>query len=202
MREPPDLRDLVGEDLPPEEFERLRRVDALLRRVPAPPTEVPATLTTSVVDLGRGRENPWTRRRVGIGLALAAAVSALAFGVGRWTSGNGFEDRYTVAMRPGAAAGDVSALIRVGERDAATGNWQLELNVAGLPRLPAGEYYVLWLAKDGRYAATCGSFSVGEGETTVRMTVSYRLRDYDTWVITRHRAEGEAPWLLQAPIRA
>ena len=45
MREPPDLRDLVGGELPSEELEQLRGVDAMLRRVPAPlgPWQKPIT---------------------------------------------------------------------------------------------------------------------------------------------------------------
>ena len=40
---------------------------------------------------------------------------------------------------------------------------------------PRGEYYSLWLEKDGEWAGTCGDFAVGEGETTVHMTVSYQF---------------------------
>jgi hypothetical protein len=57
---------------------------------------------------------------------------------------------------------------------------------------------VLWLAKDGKYAGTCGTFNVGAGTTTVDMTVSYRLSDYDAWVISQPK-DG-APWLLSARI--
>jgi hypothetical protein len=200
MREPPDFRDLVGEDLPPDELERLRRADALLRAVPAPPSEVPRTLTRSVARLPERGEAPWARRRLALGVALAAAFAAVSFGIGRWTSGDDFETRFTVAMQPTEAARDAAAVIRIGEQDEETGNWHLELDVSGLPKLRGGEYYDLWLAKDGEYAATCGSFSVGDGETTVRMSVSYRLSDYDDWVITKQPSPGEAPWLLSAPI--
>ncbi|HEX2044358.1 MAG TPA: anti-sigma factor [Gaiellaceae bacterium] len=202
MREPPDFRDLVGDDVPPEELERLARADALLRRVPAPPAHVPESLTRSVARVAESPEPAWPRRRLALGLALAAALAALSFGVGRWTGDEGFETRFTVAMQPTENARAAAAVIRVGERDDASGNWQLELEVSGLPPLARGETYDLWLAKDGEYAASCGTFSVGEGETTVRMTASYRLSEYDTWVITKHGAEDEEepPWLLRAPI--
>jgi hypothetical protein len=198
VKEPPDVRDLVGDDLSPAELEEIRRVDALLRRVPPPPPEVPQTLTQSVAQLPLGRAL-WTRPRLGAALAFAAALAAVFFGLGHWTGGDDFDPRFTVAMQPEAAQ-EASALITVGERDEATGNWELELDVSGLPRLPAGGYYVLWLAKDGEYAATCGAFSVGAGETTVRMSVSYRLRDFDAWVITRHSEDEDPPWLLSAKI--
>ena len=37
MTEPPDLRELVGDDVPEQELARLRQVDALLRATPSPP---------------------------------------------------------------------------------------------------------------------------------------------------------------------
>jgi hypothetical protein len=195
MREPPDLRDLVGEDLPPDELERLGQVDALLRRVPAPPPEVPQSLTQSVAQLPLRPASPFTRRRVAVAVALAAALAALAFGVGRWTADEGFDARGTVRMTPAAGAPQASAVIQLGERDEATGNWKLRLVVDGLPKLQGDGYYVLWLAKDGKYAATCGTFKV-RGRTTVDMTASYRLAEYDAWVISE--ARDDAPWLLQA----
>jgi len=200
VREPPDLHELVGEDLPPEELERLRRADALLRAVPPPPAQVPHSLTQSVARLAERSAAPWSRRRLALGVALAAALAAASFGLGRWTDGGDFETRFTVAMQPTESARDAAAVIRVGAQDEETGNWQLEIDVSGLPDLPEGEYYYLWLAKDGEWAASCGTFSVGEDPTTVRMTVSYRLPDYDAWVISRLQSDGEAPWLLRAPI--
>ena len=143
MREPPDLRELVGGEVSPEELAELGRADALLRRVPAPPAEVPQTLTQSVARVPLEAGPPWTRRRVGAVVALAAALAALAFGAGRWTTGDDFDTRFTVAMEPTEHAPGAQALIAVGERDEATGNWELELDVSGLPRLGPDEYYVL-----------------------------------------------------------
>jgi hypothetical protein len=200
VREPPDLRHLVGDDLGPEELERLRRVDDLLRRVPAPPPVLPHSLTQAVAQLPLGTPSLFTRRRAAVAVALAAALAALAFGIGRWTAGDGFETRFTVPMQATDHAPGASALIRVGEPDEASGNWPLELDVSGLPPLRGDGYYVLWLAKGGEYAATCGTFAVAEGETMVHMTVSYRLRDYDAWVITAHTEQEEPPWLLRATI--
>jgi len=199
VREPPDLRGLIGDDVPPEELERLRRADALLRAVPAPPHEVPHSLTASVERLPTERRG-WTRRRISLALASAAALGALAFGLGRWTDSEGFDARLSVPLEATENARDAAAVIRVGERDDATGNWQLELEVSGLPKLRPGGYYALWLAKDGEYAGTCGTFSVGDGETIVRMNVSYRLRDYDAWVITARTGGEDSPWLLTAKI--
>jgi hypothetical protein len=193
----PDFRELIGGDLTPEEHAELERVDRMLRSVPAPPAGVPRSLTEAVDRIGAHRPF-WTTRRVAAVAAVAAVLAALSFGVGRW-SGLG-EPAYarSVAMQPTDNAPGASAVIKLRERDAQTGNWELELNVSGLPKLSGGDYYYLWLAKNGEYEATCGTFNVGNGKTTVRMTVSYRLSDYDAWVVSRH--DDGAPWLLSAEI--
>jgi hypothetical protein len=198
LREPPDFRDLVGEDLPPEELARLRRVDALLRRVPAPPHEVPHHLTQVVASLPHERRM-WTRPRLALALAIAAAVAALSFGLGRWTDGEEFDTRIAIPFEATEEARGATAVVEVGGRDDASGNQKLRLTVSGLrPLRGDARYYVLWLEKDGEYAATCGTFDVSEDETSVDMTVSYSLADYDAWVISEH---GEAtPPLLRAKI--
>jgi hypothetical protein len=115
------------------------------------------------------------------------------------TSDPGVEARATVPMHATEAAPEAAAVVQVGERDEKSGNWELILEVTGLPKLPGERYYTLWLEKDGEYAATCGSFNVGEGTTTVRMTVSYRLSQFDAWVISEHGDEPE-PHLLRANV--
>ncbi len=205
MNDLPDFRDLVGDDLAPEELGRLEHVDALLRAVPPPPAEVPASLTRSV-----GRITAvtplWTRRRLAGALALAASLAALFFGVGAWTTGGGgLEARAAVPLQATESAAGASGLVRLGPRDEATGNWELEVVVSGLPKLPKGGYYVLWLAKNGKYAGTCGTFNVGAGTTRVRMSASYLLSEYDEWVVTAWlpgRDNSNAPWLLRASTEA
>jgi hypothetical protein len=196
VSERPDFRELVGDGLSPEEQTELERVDALLRAAGPPPAEIPGSLTRAVERIAAPRV--WTRRRVALGVALAAALAAVFFGVGRWTNGNGSHYRFAVPLKATTNAPKASGVIKVGDRDPNTGNWELQLNVVGLPKLSGGDYYVLWLAKNGQYAGTCGTFSVGNGTTTVDMTVSYRLKDYDAWVVSRH--EDNAPWLLSAGV--
>jgi hypothetical protein len=199
MREPDDLQDLVGEDLSPEELARLERVDSLLRSVPAPPPELPASLTRSIDTIGLERSRP-TRRRLGVAVAFAAVLAAAGFGIGHWTADNGFEARAVVAMQPTDVAPQAAAVIQLGERDEASGNWGLQLEISGLPKLPAGRSYHLWLAKNGKYSASCGYFNVGAETTRVELTVSYRLKDYDAWVITESGGPKEGPWLLRATV--
>jgi Anti-sigma-K factor rskA len=193
MSETPDFRDLIGGDLTPEEELELARVDSLLRSVPAPATEVPSSLNERVERIGTATPL-WTRRRVVLAVALAASLAALFFGVGRWAD-RGFDARATVQMVPAKSAPNASGKIQLGSRDASTGNWKIRLVVDGLPHLAGNNYYVLWLARDGHYAGTCGTFDVN-GRTTVDMTASYDLSEYDTWVISE--AKDNAPWLLSA----
>jgi hypothetical protein len=198
LREPPDIRELVGEDVPDEQLEELRRVDGLLRSVPGPPSHVPERLTQAVTALTLPTPF-WTRRRLALAIALAAALAAGFFGIGRLTSDPGVEARATVPMHATEAAPKAAAVIQVGERDEKSGNWELILEVSGLPKLPGDRFYSLWLEKDGEFGAACGWFNVGEGTTTVRMTVSYRLSQYDAWVISEPDEDG-GPQLLRADV--
>jgi Anti-sigma-K factor rskA len=199
---PPDaLEELVGTELPAEELERLRATDALLRKVPAPP-ELPRSLVRPSVAPMRGAMVGSRERALGA-LALAASVAAVFFGVGTWFGGrDAFDERARLAMTATEDARGAAAVIRVGAADA-DGNRALRLEVEGLPKLPEGGYYVLWLARDGEYAGTCGTFSVGGGATEAEWTVSYPLSEFEKWVVTARlpgKEREEAPWLLEADV--
>ncbi|HSE82530.1 MAG TPA: anti-sigma factor [Gaiellaceae bacterium] len=199
MKEPPDLRDLVGGELSPEELERLRAVDTLLRRVPAPPHDVPASLTAAVAEVPLTPRRGQRGRRVALALAFAAVLVAVSFGIGHW-SGSRFDAAYSVQMAPTTNAPRAQAVVQVGERDEDSGNVELLLDVSGLPKLDPGENYALWLERDGEWAATCGYFAVGEEQTSVRMTVSYDFFDFDAWVISAVERSDEHTPMLEATI--
>ena len=81
------------------------------------------------------------------------------------------------------AASDASGSIRLGYPDD-HGNWQMLVDVRGLRQLPKNGYYELLLTRDGKPVVTCGSFKVGpNGQTTVQLGASYRLSDFDGWVV-------------------
>jgi hypothetical protein len=171
----PDFEELVGTDLPDEERERLRRAHDLLVAA-GPPPEIPARLASPPV-------RAFPRRRVAA-LLLAAALAVASFAAG-WLlrGGDEFQVRRSVPMQATAEAPGASALIELGHPDA-SGNWEMELEVSGLRPLPEGGYYVLLLTKDGEPVATCGSFKVKEeGTTTARLGASYRLDEFDGWVV-------------------
>lgn len=186
MTRPPDLRDLIGDEGGPDE--RLARVHELLVDAGPPPDVVPRSPHVGGRVLrARPRRRRWTE------LALAAALAAIALAVGFvvGSRGDGFEPVITISMQGVSPATDASAELAVGEPDE-SGNIALEMYVKGLPQLPQGGWYELFLSKNGVIGASCGTFVTSGDETTVRLGVGYDLpawREagrYDGWVVTAH----------------
>ena len=185
MSERPDFRELVGEDLAPEDRERLERVHDLLIEA-GPPPELPPTLIQP--DLDEREESAVAflpRRRIGLMLGLAAAIALIAF-VGGFVAGRARQPSFptvaSVPMHGTALAAKASGTIDVGERDA-SGNWPLKFVVHDLKPLPKGEYYEMFLTNHGKLAASCGTFRIQSGEN-VRLNAPYNLRGFDGWVVT------------------
>jgi hypothetical protein len=192
-RKPPDLRELVGDDVPADELERLGRVHELLVRA-GPPPELPGELAAApepeatVAMLPKRHWRPLA--------ALAAALALAAFGVG-WlaasagdSGGESFPSiDFRVPMAGTPAAPNAVASIAVAERDEA-GNWPLAMTIRNLP---PNASYELWLTKKGKLAALCGPFRT-EGDSVAYLNAPYRLRQYDGWVVTR---AGEKRFLLK-----
>jgi hypothetical protein len=192
-RKPPDLRELVGDDVSPDELERLGRVHELLVRA-GPPPELPGELAAApepeatVAMLPKRHWRPLA--------ALAAALALAAFGVG-WlaasagdSGGESFPSiDFRVPMAGTPAAPNAVASIAVAERDEA-GNWPLAMTIRNLP---PNASYELWLTKKGKLAALCGPFR-SHGDSVAYLNAPYRLRQYDGWVVTR---AGEKRFLLK-----
>jgi hypothetical protein len=69
----------------------------------------------------------------------------------------------------------------------------MEMEVSGLPRQPRrSALYELWLTKDGKPVAPCGTFRVHGNTTTVRFSVPYDFRRYGGWIVTA-QPHDEAP---------
>ena len=195
MSDTPKFQDLVGEGLPPTEHERLERVHEMLIAA-GPPPELPPELEEVPDGRGNVRELEPTglpRRRIGAALALAAAIALLAF-VGGYLAGyrhtsNTFESVKTVALTNSKA----QAVVRFGPRDA-NGNTPMLVKVEGLSKLPASDYYVLYMTQNGKPVVVCGSFNVrGPRSTTLRFPVAYDPADFDglqlaRWDSTDHKA--------------
>jgi len=187
MSEKPDFRELVGDDVSGEERARLERVHDLLVAA-GPPAELPPSLATPEPDLrDEGNLAFLPRRRTGLLLGLAAALALTAF-LGGFVAGrtrDAFPEAGRVAMHGTAQTAAANAVIRVGTADAA-GNWPLQVSVHGLKPLPRGEYYEMFLTRDGKRVATCGTFRTTDGDSVV-LNAPYDLRRFSGWVVTREK---------------
>jgi hypothetical protein len=196
MTDVPDLRDLVGDDVPPAERARLERVHRLLVAA-GPPPELPPALAEPGTAENADLLAFLPRRRIGAVLALAAAIALIAFlgGYLAGHTGDKFSSTFSVSMHGTSAAQLASAKIEVGSLDG-SGNWPLKLVVHNLKPLPKGEYYEMFLTVNHRPKASCGTFVVGRRGTTVRLNAPYNLRRYDGWVVARERHGSTARSLV------
>jgi len=178
----PDFDELVGgDDLGGEDRERLLRVHDLLVAA-GPPPELSPELASAPPE-PKATVVPIQRRRWRTAGLAAAAALIIAFGAG-WLVGDHSSNapvEHTVAMSgPHGATASIDLL----SADSA-GNWPMVMTVSGLPKLPRGKSYTLWLTKKGRIESPCGNFVVGAGTTTVRLNAPYHLREYSGWVVVR-----------------
>lgn len=159
---------------------RLQATHALLVAAGSPP-ELPPSLESAPPE-PRRTALAFPRRR-NTAIAAIAIAATFLFGVGYAVGGHDrpAQPEQTIAMTGRSGA---TASIGLLPRDAA-GNWPMTLEVSGLPPLPDGETYSLWLRKDGALAESCGSFVVAAGTTNVPLNAPYRLRQFDDWVIVR-----------------
>lgn len=185
MRHEPDFNELLsGEALSPEERARLERVHALLVEAGPPPELTPALAEPDTAEPEIPIQLP--RRRAGALLALAATIALLAF-VGGFLAGQkgeSFSTLRSIPMHGTSLARNASATLDLGKFES-SGNWPLRVKVSGLKPLPKHGYYEMWLTKHGKPVATCGTFAVGGGKSTVRLNAPYNLSRYDGWVVTR-----------------
>ena len=204
MTGPGDLHDLVGENVPAAELERLRHAHEALAATPAPP-EIPDSLTAAVLAVPGKAPTTLRRRRILAGLAIAACIAGVAFGIGFWAGDKEPSPPTTEQITLNAteaAPPNAKMVINVLPIDAA-GNWPMAANVSGLPELPAGGYYEVWLTRGDELAESCGRFVVGADGTAkdVWLNAPYGLTGFDRWVVTAKKP-GEPPSerLLDGPV--
>jgi hypothetical protein len=176
-----ELDALVGDDLEPEERARLLRVHEMLLEAGPPPELTPnlrmpqAPPRATVIAL--------PRRRRGAALLIAAAFALAVFGAG-WLGGAHTKTAHVAKTIAMSGAGEARASLAVLRADPA-GNWPMVMKISGLAALPSGQTYALWLTKHGELEASCGTFTVGKGTTTVDLNAPYHLKEYDGWIIVR-----------------
>lgn len=184
----PDFEELVGTDLDPGERARLERVhDLLVAAGPppdyAPPVSVPAA---EVVEF-----RPRRRRAAVVAIAAALAVALFAFGAALSADSTPSAAPFpgTVSMEGTAAAQSASASLEVLDRDAA-GNWPMTFAVEDLAPAASGRPFELWLTRDGKLGALCGSFRTDEnGAAVVPMNAPYDFSEYNGWVVVEEGSE-------------
>jgi len=194
MTRPPEFRDLVGDDLSPAERERLERVHELLVAA-GPPPELPLELAEPPRRSGTLVE--LAQHRLRTGLVLAAALVLTTFGVGYFLGARADDSesaaRFTLEKTAVlGTVGERRAVVRIGERDH-NGNRQMLVTVEGLDRLTGGDYYTLFMTREGKPTVVCGTFNVkDEGATTVRFNVAYDLAGFDGLLLARWEGETHA----------
>ena len=57
--------------------------------------------------------------------------------------------------------------------------------MSGLPPLPTGETYTLWLTRNGKLADPVRRVRVGRGTTKVPLNAPVPAQEFDGWVIVR-----------------
>ena len=202
MSRHPDFQDLVGNELEPGERERLERVHDMLIAA-GPPPELPQQLSEPPRPEGKLVE--LARRRLRTGLVLAAALVITTFAVGYLFGARGEDtstETFPVTQQVvlGKSA-ERFAVVGIGDRDS-SGNWPMTVQVEGLDHLPKGDYYTLFMTRNGKPVVTCGTFNVSkDGLTRIRFSVAYDIDRFDGLMLAKYSAEQrESTPLLSAKL--
>lgn len=194
MSRPPDFDQLVGPDVEGSERARLHDVHALLVQAGPPPEISPSMAAGPTLGMTMARRRKPVRRRAML-LAATVVVLAVAFLAGYISAGSGGGVANAEVMKLGGtqAAPAARASLQIRPMDSA-GNWPMRLSVTGLPKLKAGSYYEVYLMRDGKPWAPCGSFKVSAREATVvDLNAPYHLKHGDSWVVTRQTPTSRDP---------
>jgi hypothetical protein len=167
-----DLRDLIGDDVDPDELERLQRVHTLLEQAGPPPSLSPGLARPPAPG---GDVIAFPRRYRPLAAVAAVAAPPGRFAIGDGVGNSGPSSEFTVAM---SGSGGASGSLVIYAKDHA-GNWPMRLRVSGL----ATGRYALWLTRGGKLAEPCGTFAVESGRANVPLTAPYKLRSFDGWVV-------------------
>jgi hypothetical protein len=186
VSKPPDFRDLVGDDLSPEERARLERVHDMLISA-GPPPELPPELQVVPSEHSAVEPTGLPRRRVGAALALAAAIALIAFLGGYIAGHSGAGESFQSVQNVTLGNSQASAVVRFGPMDA-NRNTTMDVKVKGLRPLPEDDYYVLFMTKGGKPIVQCGTFNIRHGgPTSLHFTVAYDPAEFDGLQLARWR---------------
>jgi hypothetical protein len=195
----PDFDELIDDDVRGAERERLERVHELLVAA-GPPAELPPHLENPTLGMTLSRRPGRGRRRVAA-IAAIAAVLVIAFVLGYLAGnrGGGLASQTSLRLTGTRAAPNALASLRILPVDS-SGNWPMRLSATGLPKLGKKWYYEVFLVRNGKIYAPCGSF-VSTGTVDVTLNAPYRLRPHDTWVVTKqHQGDHAAGTVVLRPL--
>ena len=170
----PELADRLAEQ---------RRALALAQSA-ASEVEAPAALRARVEAHRPARRVRAPRRLVLIGATAAAAVVAVAIGLGVFRSDTGAE-RFQAALEPTELVPGASGEATLTKTSS---GWRIELDATGLPRLDAGRFYAAWLRSPEGVLVPVGTFNESEDVT---LWAGVSPKDFPTLTVTRERADDD-----------
>lgn len=200
MSRVPDFDELVGTEPAGGERERLRRAHELLLAAGPPPELSPELEAgpTLAMTLSQRRRRLGRRRLALLAAAVAAVAAVFLAGYVAGNGGGGATGAQvvqTIQLHGTSAAPAALGSLRVEAEDAG-GNWPMTLSVTGLPQLPQGGYYAVYLVRNGTPWRPCGWFRIGKTAdtgVTVRLSVPYAVDQGDSWVVTEQPAGTTGP---------
>ena len=200
---PIDFDELVGGEPTGPERARLRRTHELLLAAGPPPELSPELESGPTLAMTLARPPRRLRRRAAVVLTVVVGIATVFLGgyiVGDNSGSSAPAGTQTLVLRGTDLAPGAVASLRV-EPEGIAGNRQLVLSESGLPALPAGSLYALYIVRSGKPWKPCGLLTVDSPNksVTVSLTAPYRLRPGDGWVVTRQApgATGAGPAVLR-----
>ena len=182
----PRFDDLIEGDVTEAERARLEHVHELLVAAGAPPELSPKLESGPTLAMTLGREaRPRGRRLALIAATVAILAAAFLLGYLAGNRGGGLASARTLQLTGTRAAPSALASLQILPSDT-SGNWPMRLTATGLPKLGGKWYYEVFLVRNGKIYAPCGSF-VSNGGADVTLNAPYELKPHDTWVVTRRK---------------
>jgi hypothetical protein len=190
----PRFEDLIEADVSGAERDRLERVHELLVAAGPPPELSPKLEAGPTLAMTLSRPAKPRGRRIAL-LAATVAILAVAFMLG-YVAGNrggGLASAETMQLSGTDAAPAALAALKIMPSDT-SGNWPMKLTATGLPKLGRNGYYEVFLVRNDKIYAPCGSF-VSRGNARgidVTLNAPYDLQPHDTWVVTEQKRGDHA----------
>jgi hypothetical protein len=186
----PRFDDLIEADVSDAERSRLQHVHDLLVAAGPPPELSPRLEAGPTLAMTLSRPAKPRGRRIAL-LAATIAILAVAFVLG-YVAGNrggGLASAQTTMQLSGTHAAPAAlAALKILPADT-SGNWPMKLTATGLPKLGRDGYYEVFLVRNGKIYAPCGSF-VSKGNRRgidVTLNAPYNLQPHDTWIVTKQK---------------